>query len=100
MELLLLFIGVPVLIGVAAAIVSGGLAVFGAVTVAVVSLCIRFWYFVLAVMLVILAPIIYLNGWTLAVLSSIAIIALVFYFIPLSDEQKAELEQLKLSVKR
>lgn len=99
MEILVLLIVVPLIIG---AFIAVGVSVFAVVSSAIVgalALAINFWYITLAVLLVLLAPVIYLNGWLVWVLVSLAILALAIYFVPLTDEQKAEIQRLKNELK-
>lgn len=99
MEILVLLIIVPLIISAFIALGASVFAVVVSAIVGVLALAINFWYITLAILLVLLAPVIYLNGWLAWVLVPIAIVALAIYFVPLSDEQKAEIQRLKNELK-
>lgn len=99
MEILVLLIIVPLIISAFIALGASVFAVVVSAIVGVLALAINFWYITLAIFLVLLAPVIYLNGWLAWVLVPIAIVALAIYFVPLSDEQKAEIQRLKNELK-
>nr|DAY31454.1 MAG TPA: Nematode polyprotein allergen ABA-1 [Caudoviricetes sp.] len=99
MEILVLLIIVPLIISAFIALGASVFAVVVSAIVGVIALAINFWYITLAILLVLLAPVIYLNGWLAWVLVPIAIVALAIYFVPLSDEQKAEIQRLKNELK-
>lgn len=99
MEILVLLIIVPLIISAFIALGTSVFAVVVSAIVGVLALAINFWYITLAILLVLLAPVIYLNGWLAWVLVPIAIVALAIYFVPLSDEQKAEIQRLKNELK-
>ncbi|MDG6894389.1 hypothetical protein A6A20_01790 [Volucribacter amazonae] len=62
----------------------------------VLALAFRFWYITLAIMGILLAPLVYLNNWLGYLIIILCIILVIFWFIPLTEEQKAEIEKAKL----
>lgn len=100
MEILVLLIVVPIVVGLMIAFGASFLALIGYLFVGVISLAVSFWYVTLAVLLFLLAPVIYLNGWLAWILVPLAILALAIFFAPLSDEQKAEIQRAKEALKK
>lgn len=76
MEILVLLIVVPLIISAFIALGASVFAVVGSAIVGVLTLAFNFWYITLAILLVLLAPVIYLNGWLAWVLIPLAIVAL------------------------
>lgn len=89
MGLLLLLIVFPFVAGMI--LVSGvsALIIAGSLILITINLAIRFWYLVLAVMLIMLFPILYLEGLLLWLLVPIILLAMLGIF-SLITEQKTE----------
>ncbi|MCK3658553.1 hypothetical protein A4G18_07465 [Pasteurellaceae bacterium Pebbles2] len=99
MELLLLVIGLPLVIGVGLAVAMSGFTVIGAVLIGIFTLMFRFWYISFIVTLAIIFPLIFLNNWGMPILIGLGVFTLIFYLTPLTEEQKTEIAQLKTSLK-
>ncbi|MCW9699832.1 hypothetical protein [Avibacterium sp. 20-129] len=99
MEFLFLLIILPFIIGIMFAMGVLTLAAIGFTIVSIAILAVRFWYFVLAAMLIMLFPALYsdnLLGW---ILVPIIVFAVVMWFIPVPDAQKADYEKAKAEFK-
>ena len=96
MELLLLFIGLPVLFDFFLGLIISVIAVSGYLVLLAVYVAVRFWYVSVVVLLLLVAPLLYLGGLLLPLFCIAAVLALLVYFVPLSDEQKAKIEQAKI----
>lgn len=94
MEIFVLLIVVPIVIGLFVAFGAAVFAVISSLIIGAISLAVSFWYVTLSIMLVLLAPVIYLNGlaWFLI---PVAMVAVAIFFAPLSEEQKAEIQRAK-----
>lgn len=95
MEIFVLLIVVPIVIGLFVAFGAAVFAVISSLIIGAISLSVSFWYVTLSIMLVLLAPVIYLNGWLAWFLIPVAMVAVAIFFAPLSEEQKAEIQRAK-----
>lgn len=98
MEIFVLLIGLPIIVGLLIAFGTAVLAAFSYIFVGALSLAINFWYITLAIMLVLLAPLIYLNSWLFGLLAAIVIFFTVAWFLGGDTEQiKAEIERKRIA---
>ena len=101
MEIFVLLIGLPIIVGLLIAFGTAVLAAFSYIFVGALSLAINFWYITLAVMLVLLAPLIYLNSWLFWILAALVIFFTVAWFlvaIPNKSKQKLNVNVLLKSI--
>lgn len=63
--------------------------------VIIFALMLRYWYITLLVIICITSPIFYFKNWGSTLFFIFTALAVLFYFIPLSDDQKKEIEQIK-----
>ena len=98
MEVFVLLIGLASIGGLLSGFGSAVLAAFSYIFVGALSLAINFWYITLAVMLVLLAPLIYLNSWLFWILAALVIFFTVAWFFGGDTEQiKAEIERKRIA---
>ena len=97
-EVFVLLMGLPIIVGLLIAFGTAVLAAFSYIFVGALSLAINFWYITLAVMLVLLAPLIYLNSWLFWILAALVIFFTVAWFFGGDTEQiKAEIERKRIA---
>ncbi|MFZ7223983.1 hypothetical protein [Avibacterium avium] len=89
--------GMILVSGIAALIIAGSL-ILVAINL-IIILAIRFWYLVLAAMLIMLFPVLYLEGWLAWIVVPIIVFAITMWFIPVPDDQKADYEKTKAEFK-
>ncbi|MFZ7273954.1 MULTISPECIES: hypothetical protein [Pasteurellaceae] len=99
MEFLFLLIILPFIIGIMLGIGLLTLMAMGFAIVGIAILAVRFWYLVLATILIMLFPVLYSDGWLAWIVVPIIVFAIGMWFIPVPDDQKADYEKTKAEFK-
>ncbi|OOF47957.1 hypothetical protein BKK52_07325 [Rodentibacter trehalosifermentans] len=99
MEFILTFLLFVFGLSFVVAMAMGGVAIVGYLALAVIALAIRFWYIALGIMLLMIAPLFYLNDWLIYVLYAVlfyAALTVLWYVVNWLNKQLDRLNQ-KLS---
>ncbi|KGQ26818.1 MULTISPECIES: hypothetical protein [Gallibacterium] len=99
MEILIFFIGAFIWLGLLVAGTVFALGITVILVSALIMLAIRFWYISLAAMLIMLFPVLYLEGWLGWTFVTIIVFAIAIWFIPVPDDQKADYKKAKAEFK-
>ncbi|MFZ7109571.1 hypothetical protein [Avibacterium avium] len=100
MEILIFFIGAFIWLGLLVAGTVFALSITVILASALIMLAIRFWYITLAAILIMLFPVLYLEELLTWLLVPIIIFAVLMFIVPLTDEQKAEIQLAKEQLKK